>query len=158
MKKEIVKRKGYTLIELSIGIAIVSVLLIAIFVLAPKLMTSSKAGNTVAAFSGITAAMEQVKVNNGGAYPAQAAAAAVSANAALLTELGGTAGTRDLTGWTYQCPVGAGQTATISIPALESAEVRDSAMNKINGRYAPWVAIANGANAITVTKANITCY
>lgn len=151
-------RKGVTLIELSIVLVIAGILAIGVFVVAPKLMTGGKADNTVNSFGAINSAMESVKASNGGAYPAQAAAATFAAGpAALYNELGNAAGTRDLAGWTYRCPAGGGQTITVVTSDLEDAQVQQSAITKINGRFAPWAAVASGTTGLTITKANVTC-
>lgn len=150
-------RKGVTLVELSIVLVITGIILVTVFVIAPKLMTGSKSDNIVGSFSGVQSALETVKSSNAGAYPAQAAAAAFSAGpAALYNELGGANGTKDLAGWTYRCPAGAGQSLVIVTSNMESTEVAKAALTKLNGRMAPWVATLSGT-ALTITKSNVTC-
>jgi prepilin-type N-terminal cleavage/methylation domain-containing protein len=159
LEKRNIVRKGVTLIELSIVLVIAGIIIVGVFAVAPKIMTGSKADVVVSAFSGLDNALESAKANNSGAYKAVGAATAITTAAlpAIASELGGDTATKDLTGWTYRCPAGSGQTMTIVTSSLESPAVQAAALSKINGRYAPWSAVASGTNALTITKSNVTC-
>ncbi|MDD4969845.1 MAG: type II secretion system protein [Paludibacter sp.] len=148
-------RSGFAMLEIVIGIAIVSLIIAAAVVYGPKMMVGRKSDIGFASFKSIDTALVDVYNSNGAAYPS--GTGAISTTTSLYNALGGATATKDLTGWTYSCTAGSGKTMTIVTTPFESAEVQSSLVDKINGRALPWTAAASGTNAVTITKTNVTC-
>lgn len=146
-------RKGFAMLEITIGIAIVGLIIAAAVVYGPKMMVGRKSEIGFASFKSIDNALIEVRNNNGNAYPVGSGAI----SGALLTSLGGATAVRDLTGWTYSCTAGSGKTITIVTTDFESTDVQADLINKINGRVQGWTAAASGTAGVTATKANVTC-
>lgn len=146
-------RSGFAMLEITIGIAVVGMIIAAAVIYGPKLMTGRKSDIGFASFKSLDNALEETRVNNGGAYPV--GAGAIAGN--LLTTLGGANATKDLTGWTYGCTIGSNKTITIVTTPFESAEVQADLINKIQGRVQGYTAAASGTNAVTITKTGVTC-
>lgn len=146
-------RPGFAMLDFIVTIVLVGLAITLTIIYGPKLMTGRKSDIGLASFRSLESGIEAVRLNNGGAYPA--ATGAISGQ--LLTSLGGTTATKDLTGWTYGCTAGAGQTITIVTTSFESTEIADDFINKINGHVKPWAAVASGTNAATITKSGVTC-
>lgn len=146
-------RSGFAMLEITIGIAIVGLIIAAAVIYGPKLMTGRKSDIGFASFKSLDNALEESRVNNGGAYPVGAGAIAGS----LLTTLGGANATKDLTGWTYTCASGSNKTITIVTTSFESPEVQADLINKIAGRVQGYTAVASGTNALSITKTGVTC-
>lgn len=146
-------RHGFAMLDFIVTIVLVGLAITLTIIYGPKLMTGRKSDIGLASFRSLESGLEAVRLNNGGAYPT--GSGAISGQ--LLTSLGGATATKDLTGWTYGCTAGAGQTITIVTPSFESAEIASDFINKINGHVKPWAAVASGTNAATITKAGVTC-
>lgn len=150
-------RKAMTVTELAMVILIAGIILGIAFFAVPKLISWAKGNSGSSQIGNVLVIVEDKKNDNGGAYPAQAAATAITSITGLYNALGGANGTKDIAGWTYSCPVGSGQTITIVTSSFESSSIQSSIIDKVNGRYAPWAAAASGTNAVTITKSNVTC-
>ena len=158
------EEKGYSLIEISLVLALIAVLGGGVFLLynnrvAPATWSSSKYD----AFNGVLAALNTCKNDRGGTYPAAAAegsitaAATTTANGALSPYVG--ANSADISKWTYQC-VSAGTSALIAIvdSGTPNADAQGMLVNKVSnsGNSALSAVITNGTT-VTVTISGTTC-
>ncbi|HXW69725.1 MAG TPA: prepilin-type N-terminal cleavage/methylation domain-containing protein [Dissulfurispiraceae bacterium] len=157
-------RKGYSLIEISLVLALIAVLVGGAFLLynnrvAPATWSSSKYDT----FNGVFAALNTCKNDRGGTYPAAAAAGSITAAdtttvpGALSPYVG--SASADISTWTYKC-LSAGTSALIAIvdSGTPSADAQGMLVNKINnsGNGALNAAISSGS-VVTVTITGTTC-
>lgn len=159
------EEKGYSLIEISLVLALIAVLTGGVFLLynnrvAPATWSSSKYDM----FNGVLTALNTCKNDRGGTYPAAAAAGSITA-AATTTVSGALSpyvgsNSTDISDWTYQC-VSGGTTALIAIAdsATPNADAQGMLVNKINksGNNALSAAITTSGSVVTVTITGTTC-
>ncbi len=142
--------KGYSLIEISLVLALIAVLGGGVFLLynnrvAPATWSSSQF-NT---FNGVLAALNTCKNDRGGTYPAAASEGSIIApgttttSGALSPYVG--SNSADISKWTYQC-VSPGTSASIAIvdSGTPNADAQGMLVNKINNS-------GNGALNATIT-------
>ncbi len=157
-------RKGYSLIEISLVLALIAVLGGGVFILynnrvAPATWSSSQY-NT---FNSVVAALNTSKNDRGGTYPAAASAGSITSGAttgaanALAPYVG--SNSADISKWTYTC-VSPNSTAVIAIvdSATPNSDAQGMLVNKINnaGNSALSAVITN-TTTVTVTISGTTC-
>ena len=161
------EEKGYSLIEISLVLALIAVLGGGVFLLynnrvAPSTWSSSKY-NT---FNSVLAALNTCKSDRGGTYPAAATAGSIIAPGTTTTVSGALSpyvgsNSTDISTWTYQC-ISGGTSAVIAIvdAATPNVDAQGMLVNKINnaGNGALSAVITGSTGTIvTVTVTGTTC-
>ncbi len=157
-------RKGYSLIEISLVLALIAVLAGGVFLLynnrvAPATWSSSKYDT----FNGVLAALNTCKSDRGGTYPAAASAGSITeastttVSGALSPYVG--SASADISTWTYKC-VSSGTSAFIAIvdSGTPNADAQGMLVNKVSnsGNSALSAVITNGTT-VTVTISGTSC-
>ncbi|MGD0282545.1 MAG: type II secretion system protein [Dissulfurispiraceae bacterium] len=157
-------RKGYSLIEISLVLALIAVLGGGVFLLynnrvAPSTWSSSKYDQ----FNSALAALNTAKNDRGGTYPAAASAGSITSGSTTgtpnaLAPYEGSNST-DINKWNYTC-ISGGTTATIAIidTSTPNADAQNMLINKINSAGNSNVSAAlTNATTVTVTITGTTC-
>lgn len=132
-------------------------LLIAVAVLAGflKIYPSAVAWSEFGKVQSVIAAAERAKADGGGSYAAASGAITQAGNRKMYNQLGGNIG--DIANWDYECAAGAGQTLTITTDPYQSSVVAELIADKTTNNLAPFQAVANGDNSVTISRAGISC-
>jgi len=157
-------QKGFTLIEMGLVIAVVSIIVIGLYsYYTNRIQPGAWASAKLDTFNSVVSTLNTCKNDRGGTYPAAAAAGAIT-TAATTTSAGavssyvGSAST-DISNWTYQC-VAAGTTMKIAIvdTATPSTDAQTVLINKItNAIGAAATGTATNATTTTITISGTTC-
>ncbi len=151
---------GYNLIEFALTMGLVAAVVGGSFAAYHyRIAPAAFAGTTFDTFSSVWAGLQQAQNSRGGAFPAQATAAAITGIATVVPYIG--TNSPDVGNWTYTCPSGNGNTITIVVnepnsPSTDAMNMlRDKILNSVSN-----AAIATGSvsqTGLTVTVPAVNC-
>lgn len=167
--KYVNNKKGFTLIEIALVLAVAALLVLGVFTLYKfQIEPSRYVSDGSSKFINFITAIEQAKAYNGGAYPVVAVADITdlsikpdNANKAILLWQAVTGGQTApyLKNWDYDC-VSTGTTVNAigSFSDIPNTELLNLIANQVQNNVSGWTCTVNTTNkTITCSKGSVTC-
>ena len=166
--KYVNNKKGFTLIEIALILAVAALLVLGVFTLYKfQIEPSRYVSSGASKFTNFIIAIEQAKAYNGGAYPVVAVAEITdlsvkptAAKAILLWQaVTGGQTAPHLKNWDYDC-VSTETTANAiaSFSDTPNTELLNLIANQVQNNVSGWTCTVNTTNkTITCSKGNVTC-
>lgn len=156
--------KGFTIVELALVLAVVSVLIAGAFIGYNRVYLPAKADSIARNVLNVLAALERARSDNGGAYPSGTftigGTETFPGKTLLESHLGGT-GTalNDVAGWRYSCTAGASSTLTLSTTNLTGGNqtLANLILAKLQTSLSSGYQIQHNNGVFTISIPNVPC-
>lgn len=163
--KKLKNKKGFSLVELVLALAIIGIVAIGLLVLYnTTVRPSAWVNDKIQNFTNLQAALEQARTINGGRYPI--AATAIS----NLGNISGTTATESIlkavigannsayTSWTYQCTAAGVLTIGVYVGDETNTDRQNAVQRAISQNFSQWSCGTVGSGGVfTCSRSNVTC-
>lgn len=152
--------KGFTILELALVLAVVSVLIAGAFVGYNKVYLPARAMSIAESMLQVLSAIERARSDNGGAYPALNFTIGSGGGNLIESHLGGTGvSINDVAGWTYNCPAGASSTLTLTTTNVTGGNttLQNLIQAKLRATLSAGIGVSVSGGAFTFTISNVPC-
>jgi len=152
-------RRGFTIVELALVLAVVSIFVAGAFIGYNRVYLPAKADSIARTILTVLAAVERARTDNGGAYPAGRFAIGSGGGNLVESHLGGAGALNDVSGWQYDCPAGASSTLTITTTNVTGGNqtLANLILAKLRTTLASGYTVNHNNGAFTIQIPNVPC-